>query len=83
MLSKFEIKIFLTFFLIYSLFIQWPGWIDDSNFFLTRSIVENTTVNIDRFYNQTPDRSFHNGHYYSSRAPGLAFVGLPFFGVLK
>src|SRR3989344_6825522 len=81
--SRLEVKLFLTFFLIYSLFVHWTGWVDDADLFLTRSIVENATFYIDDFYNQTPHRSYYNGHYYSSQPQGLSFISVPIFALYK
>ena len=76
-LNKTEIKIFITFFLIYSFFIHWPGMNENSRFFLTRAIVDEGRFEIESFYNQTADRSYYNGHCYSDKEPGLSFFTVP------
>jgi len=76
---KTEIKIFLTFFLIYSFFASWVGWNENSRFFLIRSIVDENRLDIGSFYNQTTDRSFYNGHYYSDKDPGISFFSIPVY----
>lgn len=80
--NKNEFKIFITFFLIFVIFIQWTGWVEDSYFALTRSIVDYNSLNIDEYKN-TFDRSFYNGHYYSNKAPGLSFLATPVYAVWK
>ncbi len=40
------------------------------------------TVRIDRWQAETCDDSYAGGHYYSNKAPGLAFLTLPWHGLL-
>ncbi len=81
--SKTEVKLFITFLIIYTLFIHWSGWDDDSRFVLTRSIVENNTLSIDDYYRFTGDRAYYQGHYYSDKAPGMSFLGVPIYTLSK
>jgi len=83
LLNKREIKIFLTFFLIYSFFVHWIGYNENSRFALTRAIVDEGRFEIDSFYNQTSDRSFFNGHYYSDKDPGVSFISISTYAVWK
>jgi hypothetical protein len=78
-MNKKEIKIFLTFFIIYSFFVFWIGWNEQSHFALTRAIVDEGKLDIDSFANQTSDRAFYNGHYYSDKDPGLSFLAVPIY----
>jgi len=82
-LNKKEIKIFITFFLIYALLIQWGGWNEISRFALTRAIAEEHRFEIDSFANQTSDRAYFNGHYYSDKEPGLSFIAIPIYATWK
>jgi len=52
------------------------GWNQTSHFALIRSLDDGTT-HIDRYHKITGDRARYHGHWYSPRAPGLAFVTLP------
>lgn len=81
--DKRELKLFLTFFIIYIFFIQWYGWNEQSRFILTKSIVEESRFEIDSFYNSTGDRSYYNGHYYSDKEPGLSFLASPIYETWK
>jgi hypothetical protein len=76
-LNKKEVKIFLTFFIIYSLFVHWIGWNENSRFDLVRAIVDEKRFKIDSFFNNTGDRSLFQGHYYSDKAPGSSFLAVP------
>lgn len=75
-----ELKLFLTFFLVYLLFIHWSGYNENSRFGLTRSIVEHASFDIDDYYNLTTDRSYFEGKYYSDKEPGMSFLAtVPYF----
>jgi hypothetical protein len=69
-----EIKIFLSLFFVYLIFVQWYGWNEESNFALTRAISEEKRFEIDSFANQTGDRAFYKEHYYTDKDPGLSFL---------
>lgn len=83
LLNRKEFKIFITFFIIYSFFIQWLGSNEYSRFGLTRSIVDDGRFEIDSYFNTTRDRSYYNGHYYSDKDPGLSFVAVPVYTFWK
>ncbi|MFH0832887.1 MAG: phospholipid carrier-dependent glycosyltransferase [Candidatus Aenigmatarchaeota archaeon] len=76
-----EFKIFITFFLFFLFFIHWTGWRENSSFDLTKSIVDNRTLNIDEYYNDTSDRAYVNGHYYVEKNPGISFLAVPVYAV--
>jgi len=78
-----EIKLFLTFFILYSYFILWSGSAENSRFALTKALVDDGTIIIDKYYNQTTDRAYHNGHYYSDKAPGGSFLAVPVYASWK
>jgi hypothetical protein len=59
-------------------FYEGGGWNQNSRFDLVRAIVERHTLRTDAYYQDTEDRAYVHGHYYSDKAPGLAFFSLPF-----
>jgi hypothetical protein len=66
----------------YATMIQSFSWNQTSHYDLIRSLnVEKT--NIDQFQENTGDKVFYKGHWYSARAPGLALFSLPFYDTLK
>jgi hypothetical protein len=68
--------------LAYATMIQSFSWNQTSHYDLIRSLnVEKT--NIDAFQENTGDKVFYKGHWYSARAPGLALFSMPFYDVLK
>jgi hypothetical protein len=56
--------------------IQSNGWNQSSHYALVKSLAAGTAV-IDPYRLWTGDRARFEGHWYSSRAPGLALVSLP------
>lgn len=73
--------IFVTLFLSYGYFVSDSGWNGWSRMDLVRALVEDRTTRIDRFHENTEDKSFFNGHYYSDKAPGASFLAAPVYGV--
>jgi len=64
--------------LAYCTVIQPIGWNQASHYALIRSI-DAHTPRIDRYAGSTGDRARYQGHWYSSRAPGLATVSVPLY----
>jgi hypothetical protein len=57
------------------------GWAETSNFALVRAFADGKPE-IDRWHWETKDKSWHDGHFYSVKAPGLAFVATPAYKAL-
>lgn len=49
---------------------------------LVRAIVEQHTLSIDAYHATIGDKSLIDGHYYTDKAPGSSFLGVPFYAVL-
>lgn len=67
--------------LAYATVIQSFSWNQTSHYALIRSLAHGT-ARIDRYANQTNDKARFRGHWYSSRAPGLAILSVPAYGAL-
>jgi hypothetical protein len=65
----------------YALLIQSQGWAQISNYALVRALADGT-AKIDPYHWETRDESYYKGHYYSVKAPGLAFATTPLYGAL-
>jgi 4-amino-4-deoxy-L-arabinose transferase-like glycosyltransferase len=63
--------------LCYGFFLQAPAWNEYSRYDLVRAVVEEGTVRIDSFHENTGDKAFKDGHYYSDKVPGTAILGVP------
>jgi hypothetical protein len=78
-LTKIEWKIFLIFWIIFSVFSTSDRWNDNSSLDLTMAIVDEHRFEIDSYANNTGDRAYYNGHYYSDKVPGTAFSTIPLY----
>ncbi len=65
-------------FLSFVYFYEGGGWNQNSRFDLLRAIVEQHTLRIDAYHENTQDKAHFQGHYYSDKAPGLVFLAVPF-----
>ncbi|HWD11034.1 MAG TPA: hypothetical protein VG366_04260 [Solirubrobacteraceae bacterium] len=66
----------------YATMIQSFSWNQTSHYDLIRSLNDGGTT-IDATQQNTGDKVFYKGHYYSARAPGLALFALPFYDTLN
>ena len=81
-----RVILFFMIFTCYSYFLQAPAGFHNPNeysrMYLTKAIVDYGTTSIDdviKKYDITIDRSLYEGHYYSSKAPGLSLLGIPIY----
>jgi hypothetical protein len=58
-------------------FYEGGGWNQNSRFDLVRAIIQQRTLSIDAYHENTQDKAFANGHYYSDKAPGVALLAVP------
>ena len=83
-MKKFEIRLFLTFFILFSYFSQWNDvWDFNSAFDLTKAIVEEKRIEIDSYYNNTELKFYYKGHYYTPLSPFLSFLVTWIYLVIK
>lgn len=66
--------IFLLTFVTYAYFFGGSGFNQNATFDLTRAIVEQRSLSIDRYASNTGDISFYEGRVYSNKAPGTSFL---------
>ena len=69
--------------LCYGFFQQTPVWNEFSRFDLVRALVDQGTTRIDAYQDNTGDKAFYQGHWYSDKAPGTALVGVPVYALEK
>ncbi len=67
----------IVIFLSYAYFYEGGGWNQNSRFDMVRAILEQKTLSIDAYHENTQDKALSRGHYYSDKAPGLALLALP------
>lgn len=82
-MRKIETVFFFVVLTVYSFFVQYPNVNQNSRFNLVRAIVEEGTLTIDRYHENTVDKSYWQGHWYTDKAPGLSFISLPAYAALR
>ena len=64
-------------------FPRWADWNQNSRLDLVLSIVDDRTVVIDKYVDNTGDYALVDGRHYSDKAPGMAFLGVPIYAALR
>jgi hypothetical protein len=76
-------SIFALLFFSYAYFNQAGGWNENTRFDLVRAIVDDHTLSIDRYHENTGDKARVGDHYYSDKAPGLSFAAVPVYAAFR
>jgi hypothetical protein len=66
----------------YAYFYQGGGWNANSRFALVRSLVEKGRLDINRYHQSTGDLARRGEDYFSDKAPGASWLGVPPYAVL-
>ena len=77
-----SVPLFLLVFGTYAYFYQAGGWNQNSRFDLTRAIVEQGTLSIDAFQENTGDKARRDGHWYTDKAPGVSVLAVPAYAIV-
>jgi len=80
-IRKKAILIFCLLMFCYAYVHQRSGWNQNSRLDLLHAIFVHKTLTIDAYHENTGDKSIHNGHYYSDKAPGIVVLALPAFAL--
>jgi len=64
-------------FVSYAYFYSGGGWNQNTRLDLVRAIVERHTLSIDAYHENTGDKAYKDGHYYSDKAPGQPLLAVP------
>src|SRR5262249_5365885 len=76
--------IFFLSFLTYSMFLQITGNANIISRATTAiSIIEDSTLSIDKYEKLTPDKAYWNGRFYSDKAPGMTVLAIPAIAVIR
>jgi len=73
----------IVIFFSFAYFYPGGGWNQNSRFDMVRAMLEQHTLRIDAYHENTEDKALSNGHYYSDKAPGLALLALPAAAVTR
>jgi len=79
-----DIAIFLIALVCYAYFL--PRWADqnqNSRLNAVVAVVDDGTFRIDKYVHNTTDYAKVGDHYYSDKAPGVAFLGIPIYAGLS
>ena len=75
--GKRAVLITIVVFVSYAYFYEGGGWNQNSRFDLVRAILDEHTLSIDAYHENTGDKAFYQEHYYSDKAPGQALLAVP------
>ena len=75
--SSIPLLLAIVLFFSFAYFDSGSGWNQDAHFDLTRALVEQHTVRIDSYQENTGDKAFFEGHFYCDKAPGLSLLAAP------
>ncbi len=79
-----EICIFFLLFISYAyVFPRWADPNQNSRLDMVVAVVDDGTFQIDPYVKNTVDYAKVGGHYYSDKAPGAAFLGIPVYWGVK
>ncbi len=76
---KIELLIFIVLVISYGYFFRKVDWNSGTRLDLVWSIVENHSISIDDYHENTWDKAFYKNHFYTDKAPGISFLGAPFY----
>ena len=79
-------ELFLAVILLVCYSYFFPRWADpnqNSRLDMVVAVVDDGTLQIDKYVSNTVDYAKYNGHYYSDKPPGAAFLAIPIYAGLK
>jgi hypothetical protein len=62
---------------------KWADWAANSRADLVYALVDEGVLTIDSYHENTGDKAFFEGHYYTDKSLGPSLVALPFYAVFK
>jgi len=65
----------------FAYFYEGGGWNQNTRFNLVRALVEEHTLKIDAYHENTGDKARVGDHYYTDKAPGASLTAVPFVAV--
>lgn len=77
-----SLTLFLILFFSYAYFWQYRSWNEGSRLILTIALVERGTVVVDGYEQQTGDLAYREGHFYSLKPPGHAWLAVPVYAAM-
>lgn len=62
---------------------RWASWNENARLDLVLAMVDDQTLQIDRYVANTGDYAHFDGHYYLDKAPGLSFLAAPVYAAAR
>ena len=62
---------------------RWADWGQNARLNLVFAVVDQGTLSIDDYYDNSGDYALFEGHYYMDKAPGPSFLAIPVYFVVK
>ena len=82
--QAYAITVFLILLVAYGYFMpKWADWAANSRADLVYALVDEGVLTIDTYHENTGDKAFFEGHYYTDKSLGPSLVALPFYAVFK
>jgi hypothetical protein len=76
--------LFVVLLVAYAYFLpRWADWNQNARLDMVLAVVDKGTWAIDDYHENTGDYATYHGHYYSDKAPGTSFLGIPIYWVFK
>lgn len=83
-LGKREVWLFILLLVSFTYFFpRWAMWGPNTKLDLMMAIIDQGTLSIDDYYQNTGDYALYKGFHYSDKAPGTSFFGVPFYAIFK
>ena len=76
---RIELLIFIVLVISYSYFFRRLDWNSGTRLDLTWSIVDQHSLGINAYHENTGDKALYKSHFYTDKAPGISFLGVPFY----
>jgi len=81
--SRRTVKILVSCFLVYAVFLHWIGWVEHALFDSAKALVDERRFTIDSYADNNVDRLLINGHYYSNKPIGATLLAAPSYALWK
>lgn len=79
-----EARLFFLVWFIYAIHVVPGGGVNPNRYFdLIHSLVNERVIHIDSYHENTIDKAFKDGHYYSAGLPGPSLLGIPSYLAFK
>jgi hypothetical protein len=80
----YAVSIFLILLVCYAYFVpRWADWGANSRADLVYALVDEGVLTIDTYHENTGDKAYFDGHYFTDKSIGPSLVALPFYAVFK